>query len=70
MKIWEHKLTEFDIKDTNANKRYFDVKNIKNSSKNDFYTCFLLRYFQKYTADNIQLILSSKVNKSPIIAPL
>lgn len=38
MKIWEHKLTEFDIKDTNANKRYFDVKNIKNSSKyNEFW---------------------------------
>lgn len=46
------------------------VKNIKNSSKHDFYTCFLLRYFQKYTADNINLILSSKVNTSPIIAPL
>lgn len=46
------------------------VKNIKNSSKHDFYTCFLLRYFQKYTADDINLILSSKVNTSPIIAPL
>lgn len=26
-KFGNHKLTEFDIKDTNANKRYFDIKN-------------------------------------------
>ena len=37
MKIWDpvNKLTEFDIKDTNANQRYFDIKN--SSKINEFW---------------------------------
>lgn len=50
MKIWEHKLTEFDIKDTNANKRYFDVKNIKNSSKyNEFWEFLAVQWLALVT---------------------
>lgn len=34
-KFGTHKLTEFDIKDTSTNQRYFDIKDIKNSPKNN-----------------------------------
>lgn len=34
-KFGNHKLTEFGIKDTNANKRYFDIKN--SSKYNEFW---------------------------------